>query len=70
MDDIIDVIRPSVSAVTLAGAGGGGFMYILAKTPRKAKEIRTFLEKNPPSPASKFYDFDIDAHGMVLEFLV
>ena len=70
VDDIIDAIRSSASAVTLAGAGGGGFMYILAKTPQKAREIRSFLEKNPPSPASKFYDFDIDARGMAIEFLV
>lgn len=70
VDDIIDAIRPLVSAVTLAGAGGGGFMYILAKSAKNARQIRDFLEKNPPSPASKFYDFDLDARGMALEFLV
>jgi len=67
VDDIIDAIRPYVSAVTLAGAGGGGFMYILAKTKEAAKQVRKFLEENPPSPHSRFYDFAIDAHGMQLE---
>ena len=70
VDDIIDAIRPHVSAVSLAGAGGGGFMYILAKTPADANRIRRFLEKNPPSRYSRFYDFGIDDRGMALEFLI
>jgi len=67
VDDIIDAIRPYVSAVTLAGAGGGGFMYILAKTQRDARKVRRFLERNPPSPYSRFYRFAVDPYGMRLE---
>lgn len=69
VDDIIDAIRPYISAVSLAGAGGGGFMYILAKTPADAKKVRRFLEKNPPSPYSRFYDFAVDPVGMTIEHL-
>ena len=69
VDDIIDAIRPYVSAVSLAGAGGGGFMYILAKTPADAKQIRKFLEANPPSRHSRFYDFAVDPVGMTLSHL-
>ena len=67
VDDIIDAIRPYVSAVSLAGAGGGGFMYILAKSPSDAKRIRSFLERNPPSPHSRFYGFAVDRLGMRIE---
>ena len=67
VDDIIDAIRPFVSAVSLAGAGGGGFMYMLAKSKADARKIRSFLESNPPSPHSRFYDFAIDFGGMTLE---
>ena len=70
VDDIIDAISPFASAVSLAGAGGGGFMYILAKTPADAARIRRMLEKNPPSPLSRFYDFGIDDVGMTMEYLV
>ena len=70
VDDIIDAIRPYVSAVSLAGAGGGGFMYILAKTKRDARTIREFLQRNPPSRHSRFYDFDVDSRGMAIEFLI
>ena len=70
VDDIIDAIRPHASAVTLTGAGGGGFMYIMAKSVATARRIREFLELNPPSLQSRFYDFDIDYSGMTLDFLV
>ena len=66
VDDIIDMIRPRVAAVSLAGAGGGGFMYILAKSPADARAVREFLERNSPSRHSRFYDFDIDSQGMSL----
>lgn len=67
VDDIIDLIRPEVSAVSLAGAGGGGFMYILAKSPMALRKVRTLLERNAPSPDSRFYAFDIDNDGMKID---
>jgi len=66
VDDIIDAIAPYSSAVSLAGAGGGGFMYILAKSRTDARRIRAMLERNPPSRHSRFYDFGIDRDGMTL----
>lgn len=66
VDDIIDAIRPYTAAVTLAGAGGGGFMYILAKSAADAKKIRALLEKNPPSRFSRVYRFAVDPVGMSL----
>jgi len=68
VDDIIDMIRPYVSAVTLAGAGGGGFMYILAKSASDLKRIHQQLKKNPPSKHSRFYGFAIDQEGMKIAF--
>ncbi len=66
VDDIIDAIRPYTAAVSLAGAGGGGFMYILAKSVADARRIREVLERNPPSRYSKFYAFAVDQVGMSL----
>ena len=70
VDDVMDAIGPYVSAVSLAGAGGGGFMYILAKSPADARRIRRMLERSPLSPLSRFYDFGIDDMGMTVEYLV
>ncbi len=69
VDDIIKSIRSWVDAVSLTGAGGGGFMFILAKSRDAAKKIRALLEKNPPSQYSRFYDFAIDSNGLTLEFV-
>ena len=69
VDDIIDAISPYASAVSLAGAGGGGFMYILAKSVGDARRIRQMLEKSPPSRHSRFYTFGIDGRGMAIEEL-
>lgn len=67
VDDIIDLIRDRAAAVTLTGAGGGGFMYVLAKSPAGARGIRATLERNPPSPDSRVYAFAVDDAGMRFE---
>ena len=67
VEEMIESIRPLISAVTLTGAGGGGFMFIVAKSPRDAAKIRKIFTENPPSKYSRFYDFAIDPAGMSIE---
>ena len=67
VDDMMDAIRPYISAASLAGDGGGGFMYILAKSAADARRVRKMLENHPSAPGSRFYDLGIDAAGMILE---
>ncbi len=57
-------VAPWTRAVTLAGAGGGGFMFILAKSAAAKREIVSRLTKRPACKASKFYDFEIDGGGL------
>jgi galactokinase/mevalonate kinase-like predicted kinase len=52
--------------VSLCGAGGGGFMYILAKDKKSVLKIKAALEKNPPTKYSRFYKFDFDSRGLEL----
>ena len=67
VDDIVDLISDRASAVTLTGAGGGGFMYIIAKSAADARRIRATLESDPPSPDSRVYAFSVDDVGMRFE---
>ena len=67
VDDMMDAIRPYVSAASLAGAGGGGFMYILAKSPADARRVRKMLKNHPSAPGSRFYNMSIDVEGISLE---
>lgn len=61
---IIARISPWTSAVTLAGAGGGGFMFILAKSAEAKKKIVASLNRRPPVKWARFYEFDIDGKGL------
>ena len=67
VEEILESIRPWVSAVELTGAGGGGFMYIFAKSRAAARKIRAELDGNPRCRLSRFYDFDFDFDGLKIE---
>ena len=67
VENIIERIRPWTAAVSLMGAGGGGFMLVLAKSAKAAAAIRGELTARPPSMHSRFYDLQIDCEGLRLE---
>lgn len=56
---IIARIAPWTSAVTLCGAGGGGFMLIIAESAESKAKLKGVLERHPPIAAGKFYDMSI-----------
>ena len=59
VESIIARIAPWTSAVCLCGAGGGGFMFIVARDIRSRKRIRKVLERLLPESAGAFYRFAI-----------
>lgn len=64
IEALVDLARPYADAVTLTGAGGGGFMFIIAKTKHDADRIRSLFNASAPSSASRFYDFGICTSGI------
>lgn len=64
IEGLVELARPHANAITLTGAGGGGFMFILAKSRRDADKVRALFEANAPSSASRFYDFAICESGI------
>lgn len=48
----------------LPGAGGGGFMYIVAKDPTAALRIREELSQHPLAPNARFVEMSISERGL------
>ena len=48
----------------LPGAGGGGFMYMVAKDPQAALRIREMLTENPLAPNARFVEMSISDKGL------
>ena len=69
VEEIAARVAPHLSAFTLTGAGGGGFMFMLAKSAADAKAVKMELSRNPPSMHSRFYDFAVDGEGLRMEFV-
>jgi fucokinase len=59
-------VRPHVFGSKLLGAGGGGFMLMVCKSPRDADAIRELLETEPPNPRARFFDYSISREGLVV----
>lgn len=66
VDEMIARVKSHLSAVTLTGAGGGGFMFMIAKSAKDAQAVREILSQDPPSQYSRFYDFALDDRGLTL----
>ncbi|CAF0775569.1 unnamed protein product [Rotaria sp. Silwood1] len=64
---LIDLLTPYIYGVTLAGAGGGGFLAALAKTSDDARKCRELInQENIPNVS--LFSAQIDRHGPVISF--
>ncbi|CAF0853252.1 unnamed protein product [Rotaria sordida] len=64
---LIDLLTPYIYGITLAGAGGGGFLAALAKTTDDARKCRELInQENIPNVS--LFSAQIDRHGPVISF--
>ncbi|MGN0852716.1 MAG: HigA family addiction module antitoxin [Kiritimatiellia bacterium] len=62
-------VKKEVLAVLLPGAGGGGFVFMVAKSVAAARRLRAGLESDPPNAAARFFDFRVDPVGLKVTVL-
>ena len=48
----------------LPGAGGGGYLYMVAKDPEAAVRIKEILKENPLTDSSRFVDMKLSTKGL------
>ena len=63
IQSIIDKIEPCLLGQKLLGAGGGGFMLMLAKDEEATVQIRKILTQNPVNARARFLDFSVSETG-------
>lgn len=61
---IIDRFSQHASALKLAGAGGGGYMLILADSFDAANRIRASIQKDPPNDRIRFVGLGLSRTGL------
>lgn len=57
-------IGDDAAGYKLLGAGGGGYLLILARDPRAAQRIRDRLTATPPNDRARFVDFKVSQTGL------
>ena len=63
MEQIIDLIKDYTLGYKLPGAGGGGYLYMVAKDPEAALRIRKVLEMHRPNDKARFVDVHLSNKG-------
>jgi len=61
---ILDRVSPWLAGVKLAGAGGGGYMMLLAETAGDGLRLRQELEDNPPNDRARFVEVSVSHTGL------
>lgn len=64
LEAIIDLFKDLASAYLAPGAGGGGYLFIIAKDTESASIIKERLTNNPPNDKARFVDLEISNDGL------
>lgn len=59
-------VRPRIYGAKLLGAGGGGFLLMVCKSPVEARAVRDMLEADPPNERARFFEYSISDEGLVV----
>ncbi len=63
---ILDSVQDYLGAAKLLGAGGGGYLLMLAKDERAAEKIKQRLTENPPNKLARFVQITLSETGLQL----
>jgi galactokinase/mevalonate kinase-like predicted kinase len=61
---LLESARPFVRGAKLAGAGGGGFLILLAKSPQAARDLGALLDEKHAESGGAVYPWRIATDGL------
>lgn len=64
IEALLSPLQPHLRAWKLLGAGGGGYLLMLAHDEPSAMRIRRFLDQKPPNPRARFVDVSLARQGL------
>ena len=64
IESLLDAVRGELSGYELPGAGGGGFLLLIAKDASAAGRVRNTLDALGPNRTARRYGAAIDAEGL------
>jgi galactokinase/mevalonate kinase-like predicted kinase len=59
LNRLVARVTPHLDGYLFPGAGGGGFLFMIARTTASAKALRRDLTSRPPAPSARFYDWSV-----------
>ncbi|MBN1127138.1 MAG: hypothetical protein JXA82_19200 [Sedimentisphaerales bacterium] len=66
IDAILQRIHSHIWGAKLLGAGGGGFLLMVCRSPGDVLKVRNILLAEPPNERARFFDYDINTEGLVV----
>ena len=61
---IIEKVDDYLLGCKLPGAGGGGFLYMVAKDPECAARVRSILTEDPVNKGARSVDMKVSVDGL------
>jgi len=67
IEAMVEPIAADLSAWSLPGAGGGGFLLLVAKDAAASRRIREAFTRRPPHPGGRFHEVSVARRGLWVE---
>ena len=64
IESVLARVRPHVHGARVSGAGGGGFLFLICKSPGDAARVREMLEREPLNERSRFFSYEVNRTGL------
>lgn len=65
--DLLEALAPMSYGQAMAGAGGGGFIFVLTKEPNMVDDVKAVIKSMKPSDeVVDFYDVSVDWEGLTV----